>query len=254
MSDLRSSLSNEQRNKLRSELAGSIKNDRNSTALRSTNRGTTVSQNSASSGLRGASNDLQKLKMFSKQYEQTRNAYLQFQNGNVNITNFIAATAASKGNFAENFFACLGGFVIGIVLGVIVALAGEGLMALATPVACAIAAVYIKNSSKDKKVKQLQDSLLKRSEEFAAKLKPFYEKTNKAVAFSYASPFIVDKLIEYIEVGRCDTLKECLNLYEQEKAQYEQLKVLNQINMHATNTAAAASYLAFDTMVKNFFG
>ncbi len=93
----------------------------------------------------------------------------------------------------------------------------------------------------------------KQNVNFAKRLMPVYEKTNKAVAFQYASPFIVEKLIEYMSVGRCDTIKECLNLYEQEMAQYEQMKLLNQINRQTANTAAAANYLAFDTMVKNFF-
>ena len=254
MSDLRGNLSNEQKNKLRNELAGSIRNDKNTTAVRRA-RGTSVSRHDTTSSYRGGSDDeLRRLKTFSKQYEQTRNAYFQFQSGNASITNAISAIATSKGNFAENFFTCLGGLVIGVFFAFLVALTGELFIALAAPVICAIAAIHLKNTSKDKQIKKLQESLLKRSEEFSSKLKPIYEKTNKAVAFSYSSPFIVDKLIEYIEVGRCDTLKECLNLYEKEKAQYEQLKVLNQINMHATNTAAAASYLAFDTMVKNYFG
>ncbi len=86
---------------------------------------------------------------------------------------------------------------------------------------------------------------------YAKALKSTYESTNKAVSFSYASPYIVDKLIEYMENGRCDSIKECLNLYEQEKIQYEQMRMLHGINKHAALTSAATQYLAFDTWIKN---
>lgn len=80
-----------------------------------------------------------------------------------------------------------------------------------------------------------------------------YQKTNKFVHIQYASPYILDKLMQYIRTGRCDTLKDCINLYEQEKQTAEQTRLLNNMNNKMTNIAYGIDYMAFSTLIRDIF-
>lgn len=77
-------------------------------------------------------------------------------------------------------------------------------------------------------------------------LKEEYNKTNKFVHFNYSSPFIIDRLIDYIETGRASTLKEALNIYENEASNFK-----NRHPFSLEDDATSPDYLAFNTVIRD---
>ncbi len=266
MSDFRKGLSNEQRNKLRNDLANSIKNDhpRNNAGVHtSTNSGTRISGNSEvrSSGYGNtASNDRARLKAFASKYEPTRKIYYEMSSGYSGLQSSLHRLKASKNDgVAIVIMLILGGivgFVIGSAIGLIFDTLGAddefcSMCAMSGILAGAILFCVLRNKGINKKIKKVEVQLQEKTAKYMNALKKMYDSTNKAVSFPYASPYIVDKLLEYMDNGRCDTVKECLNLYEQEKMQYEQMQWLRHIGKEVTYSNLATQYLAFDTWMKN---
>lgn len=81
-------------------------------------------------------------------------------------------------------------------------------------------------------------------------LKQQYFQTNRIVAFNYASPFIVEKLLWYIDSHRADSVKEAINLYESERTLFLQQQIQN-INSSHKMYEFTNDYLAFDTFMGN---
>ena len=79
-----------------------------------------------------------------------------------------------------------------------------------------------------------------KQQEILAYLNQEYMKTNKCVAFRYARPSIINKLIEYIEYGRADNIKEALNTYENEIVLLTQQ---NQLHIIANSSAFSKKIL-----------
>lgn len=57
----------------------------------------------------------------------------------------------------------------------------------------------------------------------------------------YLNPYVVNRLVKYLETGRCDSLKEALNLYEVEKREELRDKEARQHRRQMENYAAASA-------------
>ncbi|WP_026498604.1 hypothetical protein [Butyrivibrio sp. WCD2001] len=206
--------------------------------------------------------DLRKLKTFLAKYNGTRKVYQEMAN---RITGMETKLALEKNGFLLSFGFAWELLCFAIPMGILSAICFFGFfyeivgiesnliawITLILLVGVPIGILIQSGKKKLKKVEKLKVEKAKIEKEYTAKLAKIYNSTNKAVAFRYASPFIVDQLIDYIECGRADTLKECLNLFEQERVQFEQTALLKSIHKNSRITAAAADYLAYHTFMES---
>ncbi len=187
--------------------------------------------------------DLKQLKEFYEQYRHTDQTYInlvkQKENYKQQLYNINKVIADNK-KFGW-WLLVIGIVTIPIFIGII--------LIPVSIISFIVASIQFK--TKDKK----EQKILQEFETFINQTLGFltqqYNQTNKCIAFEYASPFIVYKLIQYLEYGRVDTLKEAINTYENEKAISIQQKQLQEIANTQKKIALSTAYLAYDTYMNN---
>lgn len=172
--------------------------------------------------------DRYNLDQFYNQYEHTRNLYSEYSNNKNTLENYKGVNV----------------WIVGILIGIGILLC----YSIVIPIIniSIIVYMYITNSNEKK-------NKINRNNQIKQIIHDEYQKTNQFVHIQYASPFILDKLRQYMDTGRCQSLGECINLYEQERQTAEQTKLLNNMNKKITNMAYGVDYLAYSTFIDNIF-
>lgn len=187
--------------------------------------------------------ELNLLKEFYEQYKHTQQDYIRLTNIKKTFERQLYDIEhVIKENRRFGIWAIIVGVVtIPIFIGVFIVVFGI--------IALIIAA--IQDRYKDKRKQRCISEFTELINRELGYLNQQYKNTNMCIAFDYASPFIVTKLIQYMEYGRADTLKEALNIYENELAINLQQQQLQEIARASKKVATATTYMAYDTYVKN---
>lgn len=94
-------------------------------------------------------------------------------------------------------------------------------------------------SKAENKNRQKLGDLILQQEQAKQYINEAYNNSNRIIPFIYAEPRIVYTLIQYMENRRADSIKEAINLYEQQKNFNVQMNQLHGIaQMSAINAAA----------------
>ena len=187
-------------------------------------------------------NEVVLMREFYKQYKHTAQAYIDFVKNKVDTDNKLKVVSKPTHQYAAFGIALIiigiitFAFLIGIVFLIL------GILLIAIP----------HDSAKNIRMKEqtaVKESNIK-ANYIINYLKQQYSQTNQIVAFNYASPFIVEKLLWYIDSHRADSVKEALNLYENERTLFLQQQMQNINNSHQIYEFTN-DYLAFDTFMGN---
>lgn len=187
--------------------------------------------------------ELNLLKEFYKQYKNTESAYIDYVNLKKQLNEKLwSVDREIKETKNFGIWAIIVGVVIiPIFIGVIIVIFGIVILLISG----------VLNSYRDAKKQECTAQFNNKMNQVLGYLNQQYKNTNMCIAFDYASPFIVTKLIQYMEYGRADTLKEALNIYENELAINLQQQQLQEIARASKKVATATTYMAYDTYVKN---
>lgn len=187
--------------------------------------------------------ELNQLREFYKQYKNTESAYVQYVNLKKQLNDALRSIDRTiKENRSFGTWAIIIGVVtIPIIIGVFIVIAG-------------IIALFVSSIQNKRREVCRRNWIVPFNDKInqvLGYLKQQYNNTNMCIAFDYASPFIVVKLIQYMECGRADTIKEALNIYENELAINVQQQQLQEIAKSSKATAIATTYMAYDTYISN---
>ena len=192
----------------------------------------------------------EKISQFYTEYCHTKDAYIQYSKLIPNMNAQIQSISGiNKGDKTFGIILTIAGLVtLPIFVGIII---------LALAVIYWILYFVSKNVNESKLRKIVKDTVQKK-DELETYLKNEYSKTSQYISFLYASPLILERFIEYMQNGRADTLKEAINIYENEKVLLRQEEQLNNIASmsavianYSQISAYASTYLAADTFFKN---
>lgn len=187
-------------------------------------------------------NEVVLLREFYKQYKHTAQAYIDFAKNKVYTDNQLKVISKPTHHYAVFGIVLI---LIGIItftflIGVVFLIFGILLIAIPDDTA---------RNIRIKEQTAVKESNIK-ANYIINYLKQQYFQTNRIVAFNYASPFIVEKLLWYIDSHRADSVKEAINLYESERTLFLQQQIQN-INSSHKMYEFTNDYLAFDTFMGN---